>query len=110
MSLYSVTFEKYSETGRYMGLGRVNVEAQHCSQAAFITESQTTRVVDVTHLQSNIPTKKQFDEVVYECGYVYYFAHDKTVKLDGEFSFEAIEIISYAMKNHPEWFKLDDQT
>ena len=107
MNLYSVAFEKYSETGDYMGHGRVNVEAQHCSQAALMIESQTTPVVDVTRLQSNVPTKKQFDEVVYAKGYVLYLEDENAVSLDGEFSEAALETMMYAMNNHPEWFKLE---
>lgn len=109
MNLYSVAFEKYNEEGEYLGHGRVNVEAQHCSQAALMIESQTTPVVDVTRVQGNIPTKKQFDEVVYATGYVLYLEDERAVKLDGEFNQGALEVMMYAMRNEPEWFKLDDQ-
>ena len=55
-------------------------------------------------------SKEQFDKLVYATGYVHYFEYDKTVKLDGEFTSEALQLIDYAMNNRPEWFKLDNQT
>jgi hypothetical protein len=53
-------------------------------------------------------SKEQFDNMVYANGYVYYRDSDKTLVIDGEFTAETLQMVNYAMNNHPEWFKLDD--
>lgn len=72
----------------------------------------------LTNIQSEpFYTSEQFDEVVYEFGYVRLVKACSTpgsdwvytVLLDGEFSSEALDMINYAMINHREWFKLNNQ-
>lgn len=73
---------------------------------SFLQRVETT----LSELKSIKYTKEQFDNVVCANDYVYYFEHDKTVKLDGEFTPESLRIIAYAMDNHPEWFEPCDES
>lgn len=61
---------------------------QHC-------EKRTTAII-----------RERFDEIVYATGYVSLLKG--RVKLDGEFTEEALSLIVYAMINQPEWFTLAD--
>lgn len=51
-------------------------------------------------------TREQFDAIVFQTGYAYMI--NDCVKLDGEFTAEALRAILYAMNNKPEWIRLDD--